>query len=139
MKRLRWLLLVAIVAVAFVHYRSHAAPSAREVESALRHRSGRSVRAGAVRRGRAPDAGDDPQEPGEHPAQSTIGAQAYYVGLRSLATQRRGAACGGRRRGAGIGNQDFRLESLGADQQLASFAGGAVVDIASQTAAGPSA
>src|SRR5438105_13985930 len=36
MKRLRWLLLVAIVAVAFVHYRSHAAPSAREVESALR-------------------------------------------------------------------------------------------------------
>ncbi len=36
MKRLRWLLLVAIVAVAFVHYRSHAAPSTREVESALR-------------------------------------------------------------------------------------------------------
>src|SRR5437762_14211396 len=36
MKRLRWLLLVAVVAVAFVHYRSHAAPSAGEVESALR-------------------------------------------------------------------------------------------------------
>src|SRR2546429_5126013 len=36
MQRLRLLLLVAIVAVAFVHYRSHAAPSAREVESALR-------------------------------------------------------------------------------------------------------
>src|SRR5204862_6710116 len=35
MKRLRWLLLVAIVAVAFVHYRSHAAPSAREAASAL--------------------------------------------------------------------------------------------------------
>ena len=36
MKRLKWLVLVAIAAVAFIHYRSHAAPSAREVETALR-------------------------------------------------------------------------------------------------------
>ncbi len=36
MKRLKWLVLIAIAAVAFLYYRSHAAPSAREVESALR-------------------------------------------------------------------------------------------------------
>jgi hypothetical protein len=36
MKRLKWLLFIAIAVVAFLYYRSHAAPSAREVESALR-------------------------------------------------------------------------------------------------------
>ena len=36
MKRLKWLLVIAIAVVAFLYYRSHAAPSAREVESALR-------------------------------------------------------------------------------------------------------
>jgi hypothetical protein len=36
MKRLKWLLCIAIAVVAFLYYRSHAAPSAREVESALR-------------------------------------------------------------------------------------------------------
>jgi hypothetical protein len=36
MKRLRWLLIVAIAVVAFVYYRGHAAPSTGEIESALR-------------------------------------------------------------------------------------------------------
>ena len=36
MKRLKWLALIAIVVVAFMHYRSHSAPSSSEVESALR-------------------------------------------------------------------------------------------------------
>lgn len=36
MKRIRWLIFIAIAVVAVLHYRSHAAPSTHEVESALR-------------------------------------------------------------------------------------------------------
>ncbi|HEX4647186.1 MAG TPA: hypothetical protein VH111_00020 [Steroidobacteraceae bacterium] len=36
MKRLKWLVLIAIAVVAFMHYRSHSAPSSSDVESALR-------------------------------------------------------------------------------------------------------